>query len=128
MHSVEDFEAELLDDRIRQNVLRDLLHFLFRRFATRAVELQYEELPLAHILYIGVPQGSKGALNRLPLRIENRRFEHHPNVSFHGCPCSDGLYQRHRSCRRPKLLQVGLLLWRGKKCRMETSLGERNQL
>src|SRR5690348_6771528 len=82
---IEDFEAELFDDGIGQHFFGDFLDFLFGVVAIRAVELQDKEFALAHVFYFRVSERRKRALNRLTLRVENRRLEHHPNVSRHRC-------------------------------------------
>ena len=51
--------------------------------ATHAIEIQNEKLTLPHVLNIGETLRSQRPLNGLSLRIENRRFQHHPHMSFH---------------------------------------------
>src|SRR5579863_4512274 len=80
---IEDFEAELFDNGIGEDFLGDPFDLFLSFFAARAVELQDKELSLAYVLYVRVAQRSQRPLDRLSLRIENRRFQHDPDVSCH---------------------------------------------
>jgi hypothetical protein len=80
---VEDFEAEFFDDGIGEDIFRDTLDLGFGFIAGHAVEIQDEEFSLADILDRGVALRGECALDGLALGIEDRGFEHDPDVCFH---------------------------------------------
>src|SRR5713226_1790819 len=83
MASIHDFKAIFFDDRIRQDFLGNFLELALRLIAIPAVEIEHEELSLAHVLHLRESEAGQRVLNRLTLRIKNRAFRHDPNVCFH---------------------------------------------
>src|ERR1039458_6917824 len=81
--SVEDFEAEFFDDRIREDVFGNAFHLALRFRAAEAVQLQDEKLSLAHTLHLRMTERRERALNRLSLRIKDGWLRHDPDVCFH---------------------------------------------
>lgn len=80
---IDQLEAKFFDHRIRQHLAGDTLNFLLRLLTTQPVQLQHEEFSLPDILHRAMPQRGKRVLNGLALRIKDRSFGHHPDVSFH---------------------------------------------
>src|SRR5260370_207471 len=51
--------------------------------AAPAIEIQYEEFPLADVAHCGVAEAGEGVLDRLSLGVEYGAFWHYPHVCFH---------------------------------------------
>src|SRR5579864_5921834 len=77
------FVAKFLDHRIRQHFARDFLHLRGRFLRAHAVNVEYKKFPLPHAQHFRIPERSQRMMNRLSLRVEHRRFRHHPYMSFH---------------------------------------------
>lgn len=80
---IEDFEAELLDDGISEDVFGDALDLLSGLFTAEAVEFEHKEFALANIVDFGIAERGKRAMDRLSLGIEDCGLQHDPDVSFH---------------------------------------------
>src|SRR5579862_1822320 len=80
---VEKFEAEFFDDGIGEDVFGDAFDLRLGLFAAEAVEGENEEFALADVFDFVVAERRESALNRLALRIEDRGFQHDPDVCFH---------------------------------------------
>jgi hypothetical protein len=85
----DDLEAELLDDRIGEDLFGNLLNFGLGRGSVHALQIEDEKFALANIAHGGVAQGGEGVLDGGALRIEHGAFQHDPNVCFHA-----GIIQR----------------------------------
>jgi hypothetical protein len=65
-------EMKLFNDRVRQNIARDPLHFRVRLIlGNAAVESNFEILSLPYFLQALVSDFRKRAVDSLPLRIQN---------------------------------------------------------
>ena len=82
---IEDFEAEFFDDRVGEDIFGDALDLRFGLLAVEAVEIEDEEFALADVADARVAERGEGALDGLALGIEDGRFQHDPDVGFHGC-------------------------------------------
>src|SRR5258708_13821785 len=51
--------------------------------AAPAIEIQYEEFPLADVAHCGVAEAGEGVLDRLSLGVEYGAFWHYPDMCFH---------------------------------------------
>src|SRR5205807_9113783 len=80
---LDDLEAKVLDHWIRKDVPRNALHFGLCGSAIHIIEIQHKEFALANVAHSGVAERRERLLNGGALRIEDRGFEHYPNVGFH---------------------------------------------
>jgi len=79
-----NFNSVILDNRIRQNVLRDLLcRSLSFGLAHRTVESDLEVLTLPHISDLFEAHQLDRMMNRLPLRIKDARLQGYVYFCFH---------------------------------------------
>jgi hypothetical protein len=98
-----DLVAEFFDDRVREDVFGDAFDQLAGVFLGKTIQTNDEKFALADVLDFVIPKRRKSALNRLPLWIEHRGFEHDPNVSLHPENYSkpaDFAAARNSSCKR----------------------------
>jgi len=74
--SVEELDAEVFDDGVRQHLPRHLLYSLCRLEPVRLRgDSDFKVFALAHIGDLAVAHSSKSRADRLPLRIEHRFLE-----------------------------------------------------
>jgi len=66
---IDDFEAELLDDGIGEDILGDPFDLVSGVFARETVEFEDEEFSLAHFLDLGEAERREGALDGLSLGL-----------------------------------------------------------
>jgi hypothetical protein len=81
--SIHDFEAELFDDWIGEDIAGDFFDLLPRFFRAESIEGEDEELSLPDVLNFIVAEGRQGMLDGLTLRIEHGLLQHYPNMRFH---------------------------------------------
>jgi hypothetical protein len=81
--SVDDLEAVLLNDRIRQDFPLDTIELHLGFFATPAIQVDDEKLALPDVFDSLVSQSGEGVMDGLTLRVENRALRHDPDVCFH---------------------------------------------
>lgn len=67
----DDFEAELLDDRIGEDLARDLLDFGLGGGAVKTLQFQHKEFALADVAHGGMAKGSERVLDGGALRVEH---------------------------------------------------------
>jgi hypothetical protein len=70
----DDFETELFDDRIGEDLACDLLDFGSSGGAIHTLEIEDEKFALADIAHGGVAEGRQGVLDGGALRIEHGAF------------------------------------------------------
>src|SRR6266852_1423372 len=69
-----------------------MLELLLGFIAAPAIEIQYEEFPLADVAHCGVAEAGEGVLDRLSLGVEYGAFWHYPDVCFRAVPCGRRLH------------------------------------
>ena len=104
---LDDFEAELFDDRIGEDLARDLLDFGLGGGAVEALKFKDEEFSLAYVTHGGMAEGRQGVLDGGALRVEHGALQHDPDMCFHAgiiqervlCGAGKQISRRFRSAR-----------------------------